>query len=86
MANIIITIFVIVFCIAYAGMLFKFLTRPKFIRGRNPFTRTCKKCGAIQDQFQMGMDSSYTWWQEISPGNDPNCKCKNETSNPLPGW
>jgi len=58
-----------------------------FKRGsRNPFVRECKKCGAIHNQMCWDIHDANSWWEEVSEGNDPNCKCKNHQHNPLPGF
>lgn len=42
---------------------------------RNPYRRTCKKCGAQQDLTEF-VGSRMMWWEESYPiGNDPSCKC-----------
>lgn len=51
-----------------------------FKRGKNPYRRTCKKCGSIQEQFhRVGAEHLEefwdTWWEEMYEGNNPKCKC-----------
>jgi hypothetical protein len=48
----------------------------------NPFSRTCKKCGAHQNQYCYSYNDRETWWEEMYPiGNDPNCKCHSYADN-----
>lgn len=50
----------------------------QFKRGRNPYSRICKECGAQQDLYQSNIEGwkKRTWWVEMYPiGNNPNCKC-----------
>lgn len=40
--------------------------------------RVCKKCGAIQKQYQPYYQEDFephTWWVEIFSGNNIKCKC-----------
>lgn len=47
-----------------------------FKKGRNPYHRICKKCGAHQEQFHEIERPQCNWWEEVYPiGNDPKCKC-----------
>lgn len=46
-----------------------------FKRGRNPYHRICKKCGAHQ-VYYTSIYTRYSWWGEIYPiGNNENCEC-----------
>ena len=49
-----------------------------FKKGRNPYHRICRKCGAHQNMYQSnieGLESHY-WWEDVYPiGNNENCLC-----------
>lgn len=57
-------------------------TNRQFKYNDNPYSRTCRKCGALQHMYHHHGEPGDTWWQEMYPiGNDPNCKCHGYAQN-----
>jgi hypothetical protein len=47
-----------------------------FRRGRNPFSRICRRCGQQQDMHCWSWSSpGYGWWEDMQDIPDENCRC-----------
>lgn len=53
-----------------------------FKKGRNQFSRICKRCGAQQNRYSYTHNLSMGWWEEVYPvGNNKNCLCHKYANN-----
>jgi hypothetical protein len=78
MENFIISVIVLLWCFGVIYLIRKsIINMLRYKRGRNPYHRICRKCGAHQVVYESCFG---TWWDEVYPiGNDPNCKCHKDT-------
>lgn len=52
---------------------------------RNPFIRTCKRCGAVQNMYSWNVEGMehISWWEEMYANDeDPNCPCHSYAKYP----
>ena len=46
-----------------------------FKREKNPYRRTCKKCGQIQNEMTLSYNRNIIWWEDVMPVPDEKCIC-----------
>ena len=52
----------------------------------DPWRRYCVDCGQQQNEYHSGLQTGTTWWQDVPPILDPNCRChKLSKQMPQPG-
>lgn len=61
------------------------IQKQKLFEYRTPYSRTCRKCKALQNMYSYSWGGR-SWWEEMYPiGNDPHCEC-HQFSEHHPLW